>query len=253
MISAYFLSATQRPSSRRRTRRLLPTPRLALAGLLLAGAVFADAPIRLNTHQQAPLSFRKDNGAADGLAVQVVQCALKQLQRSYTIAFLPWPRAQWQVQHQQADAFFTATPSAERDGYAVLSASILPYERRWYLLKDYPLSPSSGDFKLQARTAAFNGSNMDDWLREHGYQLTSTPPNSEQLVRMLLNRRVDAILGNAYVVDALIAKMGVQEQLRSELAQSLPFGVYFGKAFLARESPQFLTQFNHAVQTCRAK
>lgn len=252
MTAAHFLS---KAAQRLPRRHACPSPirRVLLAGLLLAGAAAADPPIRLNTHQQAPLSFRKEDGSADGLAVQVVQCALKQLQRPYSIAFLPWPRAQWQVQHQQADAFFTATPSAERDGYAVLSAPILPYERRWYLLKDNPQSPSGSDFKRQGRTAAFNGSNMDDWLREHGYQLTSTPPNSEQLVKMLLSRRVDAILGNAYVVDALIAKMGVQEQLRSELAQSLPFGVYFGKAFLARESPQFLTQFNRAVQTCRAK
>ncbi|MBT2869094.1 transporter substrate-binding domain-containing protein [Chromobacterium violaceum] len=231
------------------------THKLLQASLLLlaASCAFPADPIRLATHQQPPLSFTRDNGQADGLAVRIVDCALKKLQRPYTLDFLPWPRAQWLVQRQQFDGFFAATPSEERDGYAVLSGALLPYERRWYLLKSSPLSPSSPEFKRLARIAAFNGSNMDVWLRDHGYQLTSTPGNSEQLLRMLQSRRVDAVLGNAYAVDALIARLGLQAELRSELAEALPMGVYFGKAFLSREDPQFLTQFNNALQGCRSK
>ncbi|AXE32106.1 hypothetical protein DK842_20715 [Chromobacterium phragmitis] len=230
-------------------------PRLLLACTLLPAApgMPAAEPVRLVTHQQPPLSFTRDNGQADGLAVRIVDCALKKMQRPYTLEFVPWPRAQWQVQHQQSDGFFAATPSEERDGYAMLSRPLLPYERRWYLLKSSPLSPSSPEFKRQARIAAFNGSNMDAWLRDHGYQLTSTPANSELLLRMLQSRRVDAVLGNAYAVDALVARMGLQAELRSELAESLPMGVYFGKAFLAREGPQFLQQFNAALQGCSSK
>ncbi|OHX19622.1 substrate-binding periplasmic protein [Chromobacterium sphagni] len=218
-----------------------------------ACAAAASESIRLSTHLQPPLSFVRTNGIPDGLAVQVVDCALKRMQRSYALEFLPWPRAQWQVQHGQADGFFAATPSTERDGYAVLSASLLSYQRRWYLLKDAPLSPADPGFKQQARIGAFSGSNMDGWLKSHGYRLTAMPTSSEQLLRMLLNHHVDAILGNAYAVDSLIASMGLQAELRSELLESLPLGVYFGKAFLAREGPQFLPQFNSAVESCRAK
>ncbi|AUH50733.1 hypothetical protein CXB49_07915 [Chromobacterium sp. ATCC 53434] len=231
------------------------THKLLLASLLLAApCVFAADAIRLATHQQPPLSFtRSDNGHADGLVVQIVACALNKMQRPYTVDVLPWARAQLLVQLQQADGFFAATPSAERDDYAVLSDALIPYERRWYLLKSSPLSPSSPDFKRQARIGAFNGSNMDGWLRDRGYHLTATPANSELLLRMLQSRRVDAVLGNGYAIDALIARLGMQAELRSERAETLPMGVYFGKAFLAREGPQFLPQFNGALQGCRPK
>ncbi|MEN2425167.1 substrate-binding periplasmic protein [Chromobacterium vaccinii] len=230
------------------------THKLLLASLLLAAScVFPAEPIRLATHLQPPLSFTRDNGQADGLAVQVVDCALKKMQRPYTLDFLPWPRAQWQVQHLQSDGFFAATQSEERDRYATLSGPLIPYERRWYLLKANPLSPSSPEFKRQARIAAFSGSNMDIWLRDHGYRLSATPGNSEQLLRMLQSRRVDAVLGNSYAVDALIARLGLQAELRSELAEALPMGLYFGKAFLDREGPQFLPKFNNALQGCRPK
>ncbi|MEN6081152.1 transporter substrate-binding domain-containing protein [Chromobacterium piscinae] len=180
------------------------THKLLLASLLLAAPrIFPAEPIRLATHLQPPLSFTRDNGQADGLTVQVVDCALKKMQRPYTLDFVPWPRAQWQVQHLQSDGFFAATQSEERDRYATLSAPLIPYERRWYLLKANPLSPSSPEFKRQARIAAFSGSNMDIWLRDHGYRLSATPGNSEQLLRMLQSRRVDAVLGNSYAVDAL--------------------------------------------------
>ena len=148
------------------------------------------------------------------------------------------------VQNNSADGFFAASQADQRDVYTVLSATIAPQEWRWYLLKTSAMDPKSKRFKNTARTSSFNGANMRDWLIENGYTANDSPPQSSNLLAMLLNGRVDAILANRLVMEQLLAQAGKGDAVKSFSALDKPLGIYFSKVFLATHPPGCLTRWN---------
>jgi len=87
---------------------------------------------------------------------------------------------------------------------------------------------------------------MLDWLKENGYNVKAEPPDTEALFKMLLYKRVDAILANNFVAEEIIKKENLAGRLKSAIQQDQPLGVYFSKAFLAK-NPGFLDEFNAGV------
>lgn len=210
----------------------------------------AVAPVRLTTHELPPYSFTTSTGLQDGVAVKRVKCAFDRIQTPVAIEFLPWARAQVHAREGLADGFFAASQSAERESWAVMSAIIAPQQWRWYLLKGSPLDPKSAGFKQQAGVASFVGANMFTWLRDNGYRVEANPFTNQQLLDMLLSKRLDAILANQLVMESLLAENRASGEVRSVLEQDKPLGVYFSKTFLAKAAPDFLPRLNRAIQDC---
>lgn len=217
---------------------------------LAAGVVSSAETLRLTTHELPPYSFTGSDGLPAGVAVRVVRCAAQSIDQPLQIDFVPWSRAQAMAKEGLADGFFAASHSAERDAYGVLSAIIAPQEWRWYFKAGSGLRPSAEAFRTEARVGSFFGGNMLSWLKENGYRVVASPSSNEQMLQMLMRSRVDAILANNLVMDALLVANGLNAGIQSELLQDKPLGVYFSKAFLDR-SPGFLPRFNAAVEKCR--
>jgi polar amino acid transport system substrate-binding protein len=207
-------------------------------------------PVRLATHELPPYSFTTNAGLQKGVAVERVKCAFDRIQTPVAIEFLPWARAQLHAREGLTDGFFAASQSAERESWAVMSAIIAPQQWRWYLLKDSSLDPKSPGFRLQASVASFVGANMFYWLRDNGYRTEANPFTNQQLLDMLLSKRLDAILANQLVMESLLAENRVLGEVRSVLEQDKPLGIYFGKAFLTKAGPDFLPRLNRAIQDC---
>ncbi len=208
------------------------------------------APLRLVTHELPPYSYAENNGSVAGLAVRPVQCALDRLGLPYNISFVPWKRAQKMVQTGDADAFFAASQSAERDAFATMSAIVAPQEWRWFLLRDNPSNPKSAEFRSRSTVGSFVGANMLDWLKANGYQVEATPVTNLQLLKMLLGKRVDAILANHLVMADLLQANDATQKVRSELQENKPLGVYFSHRFLASQPAGFMGRFNAALAAC---
>ncbi len=226
---------------------------VSVVGYFLASAstVAAESALRLTTHDLPPYgTYSGPDNRFDGIAARVVDCVLRRLGRSYELEVLPWARAQKTVQTGGADGFFAASQNAERDSYAEMSAIIAEQEWRWYLLAESPADPRSPEFRQRASVGSFVGGNMLDWLKRNGYRVNASPTNTGQLLSMLENGRVDAVLANNLVMEELLKKRGSQGHLRSVLQENKPLGVYFSKAFLAK-SPGFLAAFNRQVPACR--
>lgn len=219
--------------------------------LVLAMPAWSASPsVTLTTHDLPPYSFPVEQSVPGGIAVQTVQCAANALSIPINIEFFPWKRAQLMVQNNSADGFFAASQSDQRDAYAVLSATVAPQEWRWYLLKSSAMDPSSATFKQTARTSSFLGANMREWLVENGYKANESPPRNSNLLAMLLSNRVDAILANRLVMEQLLAQSGKLDSVKSYLAMDKPLGIYFSKAFLATQPPDYLARWNLAINTC---
>lgn len=219
--------------------------------LWVATQAWSEVPaVSLTTHDLPPYSFPVEGHAASGIAVQTVQCAAKALSIRVNIGFFPWKRAQKMVENNAADGFFGASQADQRDAYAVLSATIAPQEWRWYLLKASTMDPSSETFKRSARASSFHGANMQDWLIEKGFKAYDNPPKNSNLLAMLLNGHVDAILANRLVMEQLLAHAGKTGAVKSYMALDKPLGIYFSKAFLASQPPDYLARWNHAITAC---
>lgn len=206
----------------------------------------------LATHELPPYSSEL-NGQPSGMAVRVVQCVAARQKVPLRITFLPWARAQVEAKGGQVDGFFAASRSAERDAYATLTDTIAPQEWRWYFLakRADELDPRSAAFKQSAKVSSFRGANMQTWLEDNGYRAESPPVNSATLLRMLARERLDAVLANHLVMEALLASQSQAPAVRSVLLQDRPLGVYLTHRFTA-QYPAFVKQFNTALPACLA-
>ena len=213
-------------------------------------AATAASPMLLTTHDLPPYSFLNTQGQADGLAVRVVLCATKRMGHAVQVNFFPWKRSQLLVEMGEADAFFAASKSSARDTYAVLSATIAPQQWMWYQLDNNRFLPGTAEFKASAMTSSFLGANMQDWLVEQGFQTTAPPRVNVQLLQLLSNARVDAVLANRLVMEQLLREYDKPVKLRSTLALDKPLGVYVSKRYLATQPPEFMAQFNAAIGRC---
>lgn len=184
-----------------------------------------------------------------GVAVDRVRCVFEKMATPLEIQVVPWRRAQLFVQRGLSDGFFAASQKDSRDEYAVKSAVIADQKWNWYLLKENPLSPRQQSFKEQATVGGFLGANMLEWMKEHNYNVTTTPKDTEGLLKMLLAKRVDAVMANNYVMKALLQKYEVEDQVKIYLNKDKPLSVYFSKEFLSSR-PMFIETFNSLIPEC---
>lgn len=226
---------------------------------VVGGECFAssDEKVILTTHNLYPYGSYPDEDnikmIADdtfkGVAVDRVRCVFNKMGIPLEIQVVPWRRAQLLVQRGLANGFFAASQKDSRDEYAVKSAIIADQKWNWYLLKESPLSPLDQSFKEKATVGGFLGANMLEWMKEHNYKVTTTPKDTEGLLKMLLAKRVDAVMANNYVMKALLQKYGVEDQVKIYLNKNKPLSVYFSKEFL-KSRPVFIETFNRTVPEC---
>ncbi len=215
--------------------------------LLFAGS--SPKKLLLATQEWPPYQTY-DNNILNGVAVRVVECALKKMNQPYVINVFPWKRAQMLVEKGKYHGFFAASKNNTRDQYAVQSGVIAAQKWKWYILNDSSLDPGDTSFKEKASVSARAGSNMRSWLEKNGYNVKTQPQTTEVLFRMLEIKRVDAILASEMVAKDVIVKLNLSDKINTVLNRNKPLGVYFSKKFLD-DYPQFLNQFNELVLECR--
>ncbi|MBW8192461.1 transporter substrate-binding domain-containing protein [Neiella marina] len=243
----------------------LPTRLLQLLVLvigLVQGKTFANGEpanprtLVLATHNLCPYGCfsagadKTDMSQFRGIAVETVRCVLADIGWQLKLDVVPWARAQQLAKFNAVDGFFAASHKAERDEFAHMSAIIAEQRWDWYLMADSPLIPDSADFKRVAKVGGFDGSNMLTWLRSNNYMVASNPPDTGKLLKVLLAKRVDAVVANDKVMTELLVRRGVGQKVKSYPLVNKPLGVYFTHDFVAH-NPGFLEQFNDHVELCR--
>ena len=130
-------------------------PRCVVFAFLVIGVstAWSAPPLRLATHDQAPYGSYMPDKSFDGVAVRVIQCVMKRLNRPVSIEVYPWERAQMMAQNGEVDGFFPATIKPERLVWAEASRVIADQKWIWYLRKESKLDPFSKEFKATAKWA----------------------------------------------------------------------------------------------------
>lgn len=224
---------------------------LVLLGLVLSGGYslafeLQQKQVYLVAKGQVPYVVIGPDGQITGTSVKPIQYSLDKMGVPYEIEIVPWLRAQAMVKDGLADGFFPGSQNQERNSYARQSAPLLEFEWVWYTRADSQIDPRKVAFKNNAVVTSYVGSNMCQWLKANNYNVASEPSDTSKLFKMLLSKRVDAILANNHVANLLIKRDHLEGKFDHFLCKRLYFGVYFSFAFLKR-NPAFLEAFNIAL------
>lgn len=207
-------------------------------------------PLSLTTQHWPPYQFLNEEGTLKGSATQIVTCALERMQLKYEIKVLPWKRAQLYVKNKLADGFFSASLNEKRNSFATASISIAKQRWNWYLLKENTLSPTTYFFKNTFDVSARAGSNMLEWLKSHNYKVSVNNKNTKELIYLLLNKRLDAILASEQAMNELFNQLHIRKgDFRIVEHLNKPLHIYFSHQFL-KQNTNFLESFNNAATSC---
>ncbi|WP_394205330.1 substrate-binding periplasmic protein [Shewanella waksmanii] len=185
-----------------------------------------------------------------GYAIDALECVMGQLQQDYRVEFVPWGRAQSGTAQGHYDGFFAASSHQGRDEYAILSDTFIEQKWSFYLHKDTVLSTDINTLKTKAVFGSRKHSNTLFWLQDNGFKTIHKTNNINDLVKLLVNRRIDAIMENEILFANAIYRANVEKGTFIKITNiNKPLGVYFGKHFL-NQYPSFLGKFNRATNNC---
>ena len=232
-------------------KKFLLTGSFIFAFLFVNLIFAASAPktLLLSTQEWPPYQTYNNN-ILDGIAVRVVECVLGKMNQPYKITVYPWKRAQFMVENEEYHGFFSASKNDTRDQYSVQSGAIAEQKWNWYTLKNSLLNPRDTSFKKKVSVSSRIGSSMYKWLEKNEYNIKAKPKNTERLFKLLINKRVGAVLASELVAKEVIVKLNLSDSLKTVLNRNKPLGLYFSKAYLAN-NPEFLEQFNGLIKECR--
>ncbi|WP_163836848.1 substrate-binding periplasmic protein [Spartinivicinus ruber] len=207
--------------------------------------------ISILTDHRPPFEFKNDNGEIVGVAADKVKCILNAMNANFSLEITPWKRAQAETKEGNADAFFAASKNSSRDEYAVLTATIADQYWNWYLSKDSQLDPNDEGFKSKAITGSWSGSNSLKWLKKNGYNAKYNARTTEQLSKMLESKRMDAIFGSNFAIEADLKKLKILDKIKIVKGIHKPMGMYISKNYLSKNNG-FLEKFNNtATSSCK--
>jgi polar amino acid transport system substrate-binding protein len=223
-----------------------------ITAIVFTAAGAAELPVRLATHDQAPYGTYLADKTFDGVAVRVMNCVFKKLNRELQIEVYPWERAQKLAERGDLDGFFPATLKPERLVWAAATEVIADQKWVWYLPVGAKLDPTSASFKTTAKVGAHFGSNRLKTLIDEGYQVVIQPPTDGHLLKALLAGRAEAILvGDLAIAEAMKEQNVNPADFKTVIAKDNPLLAYFGKKFLDGEDPSFIKRFNAQIPKCR--
>ncbi|BBH53069.1 substrate-binding periplasmic protein [Fluviispira sanaruensis] len=203
----------------------------------------------INTQEWPPYQYFKGN-KFDGSATTVVECVLKKMKLKYQIRVLPWKRAQEEVKLGQAQAFYSAGITDERNSYATPTNKIATYKWYWYLKSNSSFQPNLKGFKEKAEVAAKLGTGPETFLIEQKYNLVSSPKDISNLFDMLEAKRFDAFLSPSEpAIDEMRKRNWNESKFKIIFHSENDLVFYFSKKFVANNK-NVVNQFNSFIKKC---
>uniref|UniRef100_UPI0016488E6B substrate-binding periplasmic protein n=1 Tax=Fluviispira vulneris TaxID=2763012 RepID=UPI0016488E6B len=201
------------------------------------------------TQEWPPYQYFQGN-KLQGSATKVVECVLKKMNLNYQIKVLPWKRAQEEVKLGQAQAFFSAGITNERNSYAVPTKKIESYKWYWYLKSNSSFNPNLKEFKEKAEVAAKLGTGPETFLIEQKYNLVTSPKDISNLFDMLEAKRFDAFLSpKEPATDEMKKRNWNKSKFKIIFHSENPLVFYFSKKFISNNK-NVVNQFNSFIKEC---
>jgi len=181
-----------------------------------------------------PYHFIDQSGAEAGFVIEIIQSVVASINMQVKFKQYPWSRCLLMVEKGRADAMMNLFKTKERMAFMHFSENVIAHEvNRFFKLKNTPINYSGellslSPFKIGAIRNYSYGQKFDQVVFPKIFRLET----EENLVKSLVNKRCDIILGNADVMEILIKKMGVENIVESisPTISNEPLFIGFSKA-----------------------
>ncbi|MCA6065226.1 substrate-binding periplasmic protein [Thalassolituus marinus] len=220
----------------------------SLLAIVFSGLMFtaqAGQPLKLDTTLSAPYQVMV-NGELSGLSVSILRCVFAEMQQPYEFSLLPWVRAVEDLKQGHTDGIFTAMPASTLRHTAEMSDPFALEKWYWFSLPGRSLPEDPAQWVV----GGIRSSNQVSWLAENRIPVNAVVNDLEQLIRLLMGKRIDGFLADERVVAEALKVMGVAgDALDKRFSRYMPLGIYFSREFL-QHRPGFLHDFNGHMDVC---
>lgn len=185
---------------------------------LLAAAGHAAEPITIVRGQDfPPYHYMDETGKEAGFEIEMIQTVARQMGIRVQFKQYPWSRCILLVKTGRADAMMNLFKTTAREEFLFFSDNIIGYETNSFFTlakarPDYDGNPESlKTLKIGAIRNYSYGSRYDSITFPFYFQLET----EQQLVKALLNKRVDVIIGNKLVIMILAKETIASDRIKA--------------------------------------
>ncbi|WP_070963295.1 substrate-binding periplasmic protein [Vibrio sonorensis] len=184
--------------------------RVLLIALVLTLSSPTLATLTVMTEDFPPFGYINKDEQLTGIAVEMVQFVMKELELEQEIQVLPWSRAMKRIETQSNMVLFSVARTEEREA-----------KFRWVgpLLSDgvyfYHRSTSTQPTRLFSDAKTWDHIAVTDsypehaFLENHGFTNLWLTSNPSENVRLLIGGRVDAFVAGEFAVPNLLSKQNI--------------------------------------------
>ncbi len=181
-----------------------------------------------------PYHFIDQSGNEAGFIIEIIQTVADDINIEIEFKQYPWSRCLRLVEIGKADAMMNLFKTEERKGFMYFSDNVLAYEvNQLFKLKETSLAYNGNlstvsSFKMGAIRNYSYGPVFDEAKFDKIFRLET----EEVLIKALVNKRSDIIIGNDIVIKMLIKKMEVENIIKPlfPIVSKAPLYIGFSKA-----------------------
>lgn len=189
-----------------------------------------------------------------GWVPRVLTLALKDRGYEPLIQFMPFPRALSWAQQGQVEAIAPLYKSAARAEYLLFSEPLGWSQTALFYHSKKPINFKDLEDLKGLKVALMRGARVSDEFDDNTGMVRVEVTSYEQQVRMLMAGRVDAIVGEEFVVRAMLRQQyspGAQDIVQAEQPLAVQ-AMYVGVAKNAKHAAAKLTAINLGLAQLRA-
>jgi len=174
-----------------------------------------------------PITFMKNNKPT-GLAVEVTEKIMKDLNLHKKIKLLPWARAYNMLLKKPNIVLFSVSRTAQRDKLFQWVGPIYSMESSIYVRRNSNIKIHSlEDAKKLKKIGTYRDSFNEQYLKKHGFKNLESTPNNILNIKKLMNGRIDAIVATNVTIKDMLKKAGYSLKDVKKVYTFLRVGVYY--------------------------
>ena len=185
-----------------------------------------------------------------GIDLDVMRAAFKETGYEVEFEFYPWKRTVAMVERGQADGLCGCAYRPEREEHFIYSDMLGEHSQGVFLSEDSTLQIADGLDDFAGKTiAAVRGYAVHKELKEKTNIKAIEANDDSQLLRLLLNKRVDAIYSYRDILLYRLSFNTDAKKIRYFEFNSQPYYLCFSRA--KTDSKQLVEDFNKGLRTIR--
>lgn len=190
-----------------------------------------------------PFTYLDEWGNPAGDGYQKVKQTLDKAGIAFRIEAVPnYGRALAETRLGNVDGFFIASQNKERDAVAEFSGRLMDNPWSWYYW------PENGQNLCQQAVTTILNTNTHRWLKSNNCLLIKPSQTPDELVHLLLKRKVSAVFVAQVVMHKALQNAGLNSDHFSERVEiNKPVGIYISHQTL-KQQPKLMLQVRRAIQ-----